>query len=310
MTTDSSTTSGERLQVRVPASTANLGPGFDVLGMAVALHAVLEIASDVDEGPTRVASVERGHPGAVAFRSAGGRGRLSIRCPIPSGRGLGFSGAVRVGGVCLGLAQRDGVAPVELTDFIESNRRDIMDRAADLEGHGDNVAASLYGGVTAVVPDGGGAFEVVRVPVARRILDDLALAVWIPNFETSTAKSRGSLPDTLGRGDAVFNIAHTVRVVTGLVEGDLVRLRSTLEDRMHQDERLRTAPLSRRAMETMLTSGARTAWLSGSGPTVASLCDAEDFPSLRDALARDPELSTSGRVMSLAIDQAGLQAAR
>lgn len=307
---DSSEATGERLQVRVPASTANLGPGFDVLGMAVSLHAVLEIAPEGAEDSRLATPVESGHPAVVAFRAAGGRGALSIRCPIPSGRGLGFSGAVRVGGVCLGLAQRQGVAPEDLSDFIESRRRDIMDRSADLEGHGDNVAASLFGGVTAVVPDGGGTYDVVRVPVARRILDDLVLAVWIPNFETSTAKSRGTLSDTLGRDDAVFNIAHTVSVVTGLVDGNLDRLRSTLRDRMHQDQRLRAAPLSRRAMEAMLSFGAATAWLSGSGPTVASLCESSVVPVMRDALAGDPELSTSGRLMSLAIDEAGLQAAR
>lgn len=307
---DSSSTMGERLRVRVPASTANLGPGFDVLGMAASLHAVLEIASEDDEDSSHPGSTERGHPGMVAFRSAGGRGALSIRCPIPSGRGLGFSGAVRVGGVCLGLAQRDGVTSDDLADFIESHRGVIMDRAADLEGHGDNVAASVFGGVTAVVPDGCGAFDVIRVPVARRIIEDLALAVWVPNFETSTAKSRGSLSDSVRRDDAVFNIAHTVRVVTGLVEGDLDRLRSTLQDRMHQDERLRNAPLSRRAMEAMLSSGASTAWLSGSGPTVASLCEPSVVPAMRDAIGGDQELSTAGRVMSLAIDEAGLQAAR
>ncbi|MFM8383033.1 MAG: homoserine kinase [Actinomycetota bacterium] len=307
---DSSVTTGERLRVRVPASTANLGPGFDVLGMAVSLHALVEVETDDEQDSPRPGSAERSHPGMLAFRSVGGRGSLSIRCPILSGRGLGFSGAVRVGGVCLGLAQRDGVAPADLSDFIASRRNDIMDLAADLEGHGDNVAASLFGGVTAVVPDGRGAFDVIRVPLARRILEDLALAVWVPNFETSTAKSRGSLSDSLGRDDAVFNIAHTVRVVTGLVEGDLDRLRSTLQDRMHQDERLRNAPLSRRAMETMLSAGASTAWLSGSGPTVASLCEMSVVPAVRDALGGVPELSTSGRAMSLAIDEAGLQAAR
>lgn len=307
---DSSVTTGERLRVRVPASTANLGPGFDVLGMAVSLHALVEVETDDEQDSPRPGSAERSHPGMVAFRSVGGRGSLSIRCPIPSGRGLGFSGAVRVGGVCLGLAQRDGVAPADLSDFIASRRNDIMDLAADLEGHGDNVAASLFGGVTAVVPDGRGAFEVIQVPVARRILEDLALAVWVPNFETSTAKSRGSLSDSLGRDDAVFNIAHTVRVVTGLVEGDLDRLRSTLQDRMHQDDRLRNAPLSRRAMETMLSSGASTAWLSGSGPTVAALCEPSKVSAMNDALSGDQELSTAGRVLSLAIDEVGLQAAR
>jgi len=307
---DASVTTGERLRVRVPASTANLGPGFDVLGMAVSLHAVLEIESDDEGNSPHPGSTERGHPGMVAFRSVGGRGSLSIRCPIPSGRGLGFSGAVRVGGVCLGLAQRDGVTSDDLADYIESRRSDIMDRAADLEGHGDNVAASLYGGVTAVVPDGRGALDVIRVPVARRILEDLTLAVWVPNFETSTAKSRGSLSDSLCRDDSVFNIAHTVRVVMGLVEGDIDRLRSTLQDRMHQDDRLRNAPLSRRAMETMLCSGASAAWLSGSGPTVASLCEPSMVPAMNDALSSDQELSTAGRMLSLAIDEAGLQAAR
>lgn len=321
------------LRVQVPASSANLGPGFDVLGIALSLYARLEVdpsaSGKIDtsgqSADVAMKDVEESHPAVVAYRSAGGRGVLRVQCSIPSGRGLGFSGAVRVGGICLGLAEAAGIGSNDLPAFIESQRHIIVDRASELEGHGDNVAASVYGGVTAVVRRGDGGLETVEIPVSPRLIATCSLAVWVPSFETSTAKSRQTLPASIDRADAVFNIAHAIRLIVALAGDDvgqtsptdrahsplgLSGLRSTLADRLHQDQRLHAAPLSHKALTTMLSAGALTGWLSGSGPTVAALCLSDGLDDVERAIEDDAELRASGRVLSLRIDQAGLQAAR
>ncbi|MGA0877843.1 MAG: homoserine kinase [Ilumatobacteraceae bacterium] len=301
------------LRVRVPASSANLGPGFDVYGMALTLWAEVEIAGPecADESASKgdhALGVE--HPAMVAFRAAGGRGDLGLRCAIPSGRGLGFSGAVRVAGVSLGMAEAAGITAADLGAFIDAHRGDIMNQASALEGHGDNVAASLYGGVTAAVPRGDALYDVVQVPVSTRLIDGYSIAVWVPSFQTSTAKSRRSLSPTVSRQDAVFNVAQAVRLSVAFMTGDGHGLQATREDRLHQDQRLTDTPLSRRALDTMMRAGALTGWLSGSGPTVAALCTTTSLSAIEAALAGDTELFGHGRALGLGIDTQGLQAAR
>ncbi|MGA9275819.1 MAG: hypothetical protein WBV89_02610, partial [Ilumatobacter sp.] len=127
------------LVVRTPASSANLGAGFDVFAMAVGLHADLGVGS----APDGAQQLDAHHPGRAAFDRLGGSGPIWMRCNIPMARGLGFSGAVRVGAAGLAIAQ----AGRSLTD----GAAEILDVAADLEGHGDNVAASLAGGLVAYV---------------------------------------------------------------------------------------------------------------------------------------------------------------
>ncbi len=318
------------LRVQVPASSANLGPGFDVLGMALSLYAYLEadsepsVHSQAHDSAHRWASVDESHPALIAFRAAGGRGALRVQCSIPSGRGLGFSGAVRVGGVCLGLAEVAGIEPDELHTFIADRRQQILDLSRELEGHGDNVAASIYGGVTAVIPHADGRSQALRLPLSFDLLTTCTLAVWVPSFQTSTAKSRQTLSDSVARADVVFNMAHAMRLVAALAEFSNATdfshdsaladfesgLRSSLVDRLHQDRRLQAAPLSNKALSTMLAAGAMTGWLSGSGPTVAALCRSDQVDHLEQSLGLDEELKASGRLLRLKIDTGGLQAAR
>lgn len=297
---------GHILRVKVPASSANIGPGFDVLGMALSLYASLE----VDRMSGAESNQDDSHPAMVAYRRAGGRGSLRVQCSIPSGRGLGFSGAVRVGGLCLGLADAAGVGADELPAFIDDRRQTILDLAAELEGHADNVAASVFGGVTAVVPQDAGHRHVVGLPLSPELQTRCTILVWIPSFETSTAKSRQTLPAHIDRADAVFTLAHAIRLTVALAEFDISGLRSSLFDRLHQDSRLMATPLSHKALSTMVDAGAITGWLSGSGPTVAALCWSEQIGALEQALNADKELKDSGRVLRLTIDVGGLQAAR
>ncbi len=268
--------------VRVPASSANLGPGFDTLGMALSLHAEVG-AGDAPEGGQ---PVDEHHPAAVAFRRNGGEGPLWVKSPIPVGRGMGFSGAVRVGGLVAAHAQHHGDDPDELAAALPS----LLALAAELEGHADNVAASLYGGVVATA--GGHA---VRVPMNF----DPAMVMWVPSFVTKTDESRTALPATVPMADVVFNVGHTALLVAALAAGEVAVLRDATCDRLHQDIRLAAAEPSRAALQAALDAGAWASWLSGSGPTVAAMCAVDEAEDLAAALPDD------GHTKILRIDHAG-----
>jgi homoserine kinase len=272
--------------VRVPASSANLGPGFDALGMALSLHADVAVI-DGDDLPEAGHIVEPTHPAAVAFARAGGEGRLWVRSPIPSGRGLGFSGAVRVGGIVAAQLQ----ACDHDVERVWAHRPAMLRLAAELEGHADNVAASLYGGVIATSGQ-----RVVSVPLRL----DPAVVVWIPTFTTSTDQSRTALAGSIPFVDAVFNIGRTALLVAALASGDIDALRDATQDRLHQPLRFGNAEPSRVACATAVDAGAWCAWLSGSGPTVAAMCAVDDADAL---VAQMPE---DGHCKVLRIDHAGV----
>lgn len=274
------------MSVRVPASSANLGPGFDTLGMALTLHAELGIIGVDETDDAAAREIDDTHPATVAFRAAGGEGRLWLRCPIPAGRGMGFSGAVRIAGLVAAHAQRHG----DDHDALDAAMSSILAAATELEGHADNVAASLYGGVVATA--GGRA---VRVPLTF----DPAMVMWVPTFTTSTNESRGKLPAAVPLADVVFNLGRTALLVAALAAGDIASLREATRDRVHQDIRLSLAEPSRHALEAALAAGAWAAWLSGSGPTVAAMCPVDAAEELAAALPAD------GQAKVLRIDHAG-----
>lgn len=268
--------------VRVPASSANLGPGFDTLGMALSLHAEVGLGG----APDGARAADEHHPAMVAFRRNGGEGPLWVRSPIPVGRGMGFSGAVRVGGAVAAHAQRHGADP----DLLAQVLPQLLRLTEELEGHADNVAASLYGGVVATA--GGRA---VRVPMSF----DPAMVMWVPPFATSTDESRTALPASVPMADVVFNLGRTALLVAALAAADVESLREATRDRLHQDIRLASAQPSRAALEAALGAGAWAAWLSGSGPTVAAMCSVDEAEALADALPDD------GHTKVLRIDHAG-----
>jgi len=268
--------------VRVPASSANLGPGFDTLGMALTLHAEVGLG----DAPEGAHPADEHHPASVAFRRLGGEGALWVRSPIPAGRGMGFSGSVRVGGLLAAHAQRHGDDPERLAAAMG----DLLRHAAELEGHADNVAASLHGGVVATA--GGHA---VRVPMTF----DPAMVMWVPSFVTSTDQSRTTLRSEVPMADVVFNIGRTALLVAALAAGEVSVLREATRDRLHQDVRLAAAEPSRLALEAALAAGAWAAWLSGSGPTVAAMCAVDEAEDLAAALPAD------GHTKILRIDHGG-----
>ncbi|MFM7069955.1 MAG: homoserine kinase, partial [Actinomycetes bacterium] len=204
------------MHVVAPGSSANLGPGFDALGLALDLPFELVVG---DVAPDGFHHAEPTHPASIAFVEAGGQDGATLwwRSPIPPGRGLGFSGAARVAG-----AFAAGEDPLE-----------AFRTAARLERHADNAAASAFGGF--VVTAGG---EVVPLP-APALDDGPFLAVWWPSTSTSTDASRRQLPDAVAFGDAVFSASRAALWVAGFAAGDLSVLRTASEDRLHQPTRVR-----------------------------------------------------------------------
>lgn len=234
--------------ISAPASTANLGAGFDVLGMALDLPFEVWLADDDGEvAPEGFLLAEPTHPVALAYRDAGGVGDLWWRSPIPPGRGLGFSGAATVAGAFAACEDVDEAVAV----------------ATLIEGHPDNAAPSGYGGFCVSA-----AGATVRLDPP----DGVELVVWWPTSSTSTRKARAALPATVPFGDAVENVGRSSLLVAAVAAGRLDLWDEATRDRLHQDVRLSLAPGSAAVIERCRAAGSLAVWLSGSGPTVAALC--------------------------------------
>ena len=265
------------MRVTVPASSANIGPGFDCL--AVALDLLFHL--DVGEPQQGATKLDANHPAAKSFADAGGEGPLFGETAIPPGKGLGFSGAARVAGLAAASIQSSG----------SIRYGDLLARSGQLEGHSDNVAASIYGSVTAVNQD-----SVVRV----RCPEELDVVVWIPDGKTSTDSSRKHLPASVPFEIATQALARSSVLVAAIASGDLRAMRANCVDDLHQPTRLVSAPDSAHAIEAALENGACAAWLSGSGPTVAAFVERDYAESIKRLLP------SSGHSKILKVAQHGI----
>lgn len=253
--------------------------------MALSLYLEIGIEEQTDI-PDGAHLIGHRHPAHGAFALNGGIGELWAKSVIPMGRGLGFSGAARVGGAIAAHVQKNGVS----ADALSSARNDILAIATKLEGHPDNAAASLVGGIVASASG-----CVVQIPLAL----NPTIVVWVPDSQTSTYESRTTLEATIPLADAVFNIGHVSLLVAALAAGDISALRIATQDRLHQDLRMTSAPESKVALQCALDGPAWCAWLSGSGPSVAAMCSSEDADALAALMPPD------GDVKILSIDTGG-----
>ena len=245
---------GRRRRVRVPGSSANLGPGFDAMAAAVSVHLDLEVEETgefaVDPGDAGLPADETNlcvrafadlHPvEGLSFR---------IRSEIPLEAGLGSSAAA----IVAALVAADHMYELALP------RAEVLERAAAIEGHPDNVAASLHGGFV-VCADGD--VTVVEPPAGLE-----AVAV-VPGERVPTGEARAALPAEVPLGDATFNVAHAATLALGLARGDLALIARGLEDRLHQPRRRPLYPRSMELVERARELGALGATISGAGPTV------------------------------------------
>jgi homoserine kinase len=243
-------TLARRRVVRVPASSANLGPGFDVLAAALALHLELEVVetgrfavvTDLDLPRDRsnlvVRAFERLHP-AEEFE-------FRIASEIPLSGGLGSSAAAIVAGL---LA----------ADHLFELDADVLALAVELEGHPDNVAAALEGGIVICHEAGVHRFE---APMG------LEAVVVVPSAAVRTSEARAALPRSVALADAVFNVAHAALLIRGLSCADWGLIAAGLRDRLHQPWRAPLYPRSADLLERAAAFGALGATISGAGPTV------------------------------------------
>lgn len=267
--------SGKRVRVRIPASTANLGPGFDVLGLALGLYNTIEVEviprgvelTVEGEGADRLAQmgsrslvVRAGHA-AFAYLGVTPPGlKIHLKNEIPLRRGLGSSGTACVGGIlaAAGLCGRT-LSPHE-----------VLKLALPLEGHPDNITPSLVGGLTATCLSGE-EIRYVRIPIPKAI----RVVAVIPERELSTAEARRALPSHVSLADAVYNVGRAALLVAAMVGGDLSLLDEATRDRLHQPYRAKLLPGMEEVFEAARRAGALAVFLSGAGSTVVALVERE-----------------------------------
>lgn len=295
---------GRRVRVKVPATSANLGPGFDTLGLALAQYDELEVAATdaagvvvevhgvgagevpLDESHLVVRAI------AHTFEKAGvPMPGLSLVAhnTIPHGRGLGSSGAAIAAGVVAAKGLLEGV--------VEFTPDELLELATELEGHPDNVAPALFGGLTIawVTPDG---------PRHKKLIVHRGVSplVLVPEHEMSTALARSLQPESVPHEDAVFNVSRSALLIAALIQSPELLFQAT-EDKLHQHYRAKAMPETDRLIRELREAG-HPAVVSGAGPSILVL--ASDPSERADAIARvEAVADTAWQALPLAVDFLG-----
>ena len=294
---------GRKVSVKVPATSANLGPGFDTLGMALSYYDELEVEAvagsgavvevhgeGVGEVPTDASNlVVRSI--AYVFEQVGvalpGL-KLKAHNVIPHGRGMGSSGAAVVSGIVAAKGLLEGIV-----DFTPER---LLQLATDLEGHPDNVAPALFGGLTIAWEDAKGPHH--KKLIVHRGVSPLEL---VPNFKMSTATARALQPESVPHEDAVFNVSRSALLVAALTQSPELLMAAT-EDRLHQDYRAEAMPEAGKVIELMRANN-HAAVVSGAGPSVLVL--ASDPAERMEAAKLAAENFPQWRALVLAVDFKG-----
>ena len=266
-----------RVTIRVPATTANLGPGFDAFGCALSLYtdvtfeeteAGLEITGcdEAFTGPDNLAYVS--YCATLATMSEELRGvKIHIDAHIPVCRGLGSSAALLVAGAMGANVLRGN----------KLSTQGLLNITNAMEGHPDNLAPAFFGGLTASMVDNG-----LPVCVSFPLHSDWQFLALVPDFNLATTKARAVLPEQVSRGDAIYNISHGALVLKALELGDEKLLRNAMQDRLHQNYR-KALIADYEAIENLVRTTGAAFCLSGAGPTL--LCITRD-PKLEEKLAK------------------------
>ncbi|HBX24310.1 MAG TPA: homoserine kinase [Desulfotomaculum sp.] len=270
------------IRVQVPATSANLGPGFDCLGIALELYnsvefsatpkgIFIEVEGEGADGLPRDESNLVYRAARLVFERQGFKPpglRIRLVNGIPPGRGLGSSAAAVIGGIIAA----DAMSGAGLS------QREILNLACSLEGHPDNVAPALLGGLviyTAV--DGDITWFKVNLPPG------LKAVVAIPDFALNTRDSRESLPQLVTMRDAVYNLGRVALLVAALQKGDLTVLGTAMDDRLHQPFRAGAITGFKKVISAARLAGARGVALSGAGPSIIALAD-KNFKLIADVM--------------------------
>ncbi len=295
--------------VHIPATTANLGPGFDCLALALDLWNSTTFSPDGDQANIEIhgfgsENLPRDGSNLIyqsmqrVFQLIGCEppAGISIRCDnqIPLGSGMGSSAAA----VLTGIFGANELCGGQLS------RQEALQLAFDMEGHPDNAAAAVYGGL---VINGNNGQKTITHPMGMiRVGGEiLQTAVVLPDMELSTQEARSILPKMVSMQDAVFNMGMTTLVIQALVEGDLMMLGEVMKDRLHQPYRLKLIPGAEEAIQAAKNKGAVAAVLSGAGPSIIAF-GLEDMQAVADVMVEEfRKAGMDSRGYCLPVSEAG-----
>ena len=290
------------IRIAAPATTANLGPGYDCLGMALDIWNTVEV-EPLPDGATPSVNVSgegagelEAGPGNLVYRSMEflyrelGRSMppLWIHCEndIPLARGLGSSAAAIAGG----LAAANALSGSEFAP------RDLLEMAATIEGHPDNVAAAVMGGLQLVVTSAHDTGESTLYTVPVSVPAELHAVVFIPETRIATADARAVLPQQLSVADAVHNMARVALLVAGMATNHPEYLAIATQDKLHQPYRQPLFPAMKLLMKAAMDAGALGAFLSGSGSTVLALTQGREMTVAYEMAEAARQASVEGTV--------------
>jgi homoserine kinase len=293
------------ITVTVPATTANLGPGFDCIGAALKLHNEFKFTRQEGTLTIHVTGIEAErvqtdesnllYQAFVKFyqyiEQTPPTVKIEIKLGVPLARGLGSSATAIVGGL---------VAANQLEGAILSQSQ-VMELAIAIEGHPDNVVPALLGGCR-LAATSGTAWEICDIPWHQNVVPVVA----IPDFELSTQQARGVLPTEVSRADAIFNTAHLGLLLRGLETGNGKWLKTALQDKLHQPYRKALIPGYDALNIAAVSAGAYGMVISGAGPTLLALADKLHSKAVEAAmLAAWQEEGITAEVRSLSLDTQG-----
>lgn len=262
------------IRVRIPATTANLGPGFDCMGLALDLWNTFEIVPGgndytVESHGEGADTLPRDSSNLIVTTMRQELVRLGTPPPpgaklvchntIPAASGLGSSSTATLAGLLFAHAWKRAFIDQDPSDI---DREAVLARAVELEGHGDNVAPAILGGFVIVMPDESGVLT-QRVPTVP-----IKTVVCIPDFAYLTVQARAALPDSYSKADAIFNIGRAMLVAEALRTGDDSMLERAMRDRIHEPYRFPAIPGAAAARDGAKSAGAISVALSGAGPGV------------------------------------------
>ncbi len=304
----------ERATIRVPATSANLGPGFDCIGVALDLWNEATVTpgeASFDIKGFGADSLPLDGSNVIASSAARAFRELSVdpiplafECVnnIPLARGLGSSSAATLTGIAAAFA----FAGFDVAE--RENQDRIFEIAADIEGHPDNVAPAVYGGCQIGIHVENGHPEKDWIVSRVGSTEDLKAVVFIPDFTMATEEARGILPVEVPRSDAVFNVGRAAMLVHALETRRWDLLKHATDDRLHQPQRIeklfpRFRPIARGALE----AGARGVFLSGAGPSVLALATDRFMTICYEMSENARKAQVEGEAIILDIAQKGIQ---
>jgi homoserine kinase len=294
-----------KILIKVPATSANLGPGFDALGLALDLwnETTITLTKEFSvkvqgEGAEKLTSNKNNLIVRAAQRLAERAGKVlpsfHTECVnrIPLSSGMGSSSAAILTGLLAGNALLDN----------PFTRDDVLNLASEMEGHPDNVAPALMGGlVVSMVEEG----KVIarQIPIAT----DIHITIALPDFYFSTKQARAALPKRVPSKDAVHNISRAVLVVEAVRTGDLDLLGKVMTDKLHQPYRLKLIPGAQQAMNAAKEAGASAVALSGAGPSLIAF-SSETEAGIGESMRRAFEAAgLGGRIFRLGVSSRGAE---